>query len=80
MLRGIPVLKPCLNLYLHELVNRQGISDSSLHICIFPVYELICKKSISLRYIKLHIDTFVIIIRTVSQEVSILNELGKDNL
>ena len=39
--------------------------------------SLSAKKSINLRYIKLHIDTFVMIIRTLSQEASILYELGK---
>ena len=58
----------------------KGLSDRSLHICILPVIELICKKSIRLRYIKLHIDTFVMIIRTLSEEANILNELGKENL
>ena len=43
-----------------------GLSDRSLHICTLPVYELISKKSIRLRYIKLHIDRFVMIIRTLS--------------
>ena len=62
------------------LTLTSGLSDRSLHICILAVYELICKKSIRLRYIKLHIDTSEMIIRTLSYEVSILNKLGKDNL
>ena len=49
----------CICIYL-------GLSDRSLHICILAVYELICKKSIRLIYIKLYIDTFVMIIRTLS--------------
>ena len=52
----------------------QGLSDRWLHICVLPVYQLICKHSIMLRYIKLHIDRFVMIIRTLSEEASILND------
>ena len=51
-----------------------------IYICILPVHELICKKSIRFRYIKLYIDTFVMIIRTLSEEESISNEIGKENI
>ena len=37
-------------------------------------------KTIRLRFIKLYIDTFVMIIRILSQEESILNEFGKENI
>ena len=41
---------------------------------IFVYCRFICKKSIRLKYIKLQIDRFVMIIRTLSVEASILND------
>ena len=60
---GVPSLN---DLAVDGTTQSTNLSDRSLHICTLSVYELICKKSIRLRYIKLHIDRFVMIIRTLS--------------
>ena len=74
------VFTVCVNFLKQQHVRIKG-SVTVRYIFVYcRLLSLFAKKSISLRYIKLHIDTFVMIIRTLTQEANILYELGKENL
>ena len=57
---------------------KGSYSEGLLQISLCHVHWLICKKLLRLRYIKLFVKTFVMIIRRLSQERSILNEIDEE--
>ena len=76
MYTKVKSLVRCNNVMSDSFESLQGVKGS-VTICYLYVYclfmSLFAKKSIRFRYIKLYINTFVMIIRILSQEESIFN-------